>query len=82
MEAFVDFIGRLGELLTYNPGEPMLFSSGTFWALFLVFMPLYSLLRKRLWQMVAFVVAFSFFFYYKSSGVFVGLLAATSLFDW
>lgn len=69
-------------LLDYNPGSPMLFSSGTFWALFLVFMPMYALVRNRLWYMLSFVVAFSFYFYYKSSGWFVLLLAATSIIDW
>ncbi|MCM1449466.1 MAG: MBOAT family protein [Clostridiales bacterium] len=69
-------------LLGYNPAEPMLFSSGTFWVLFLLFMPIYGLLRNRLWYMLTFVVAFSFYFYYKSSGWFVLLLAATSLVDW
>ena len=60
----------------------MLFSSGTFWALFLIFLPVYSLLRSRRLQMTLFVVAFSLYFYYKSSGFFVGLLIATSLVDW
>ena len=69
-------------LLTYDASAPMLFSSGTFWALFLVFMPLYGLLKRRWWQMAFFVVAFSFFFYYKSSGLFVAMLAGTSLLDW
>lgn len=73
---------NIGRLLSFTPSEPMLFSSGTFWALFLVFMPLYALVRNRLWYMLTFVVAFSFFFYYKSSGWFVMLLAATSFIDW
>ncbi len=73
---------NLKDIFTYTEGEPMLFSSGTFWVLFLVFIPVYSLLKRRLWQMIVFVVAFSFYFYYKSSGVFVMLLFATSLFDW
>ena len=60
----------------------MLFSSGIFWALFLVFMPLYGMLRRNLWQMLVFVVVFSLFFYYKSSGWFVLLLTATSAVDW
>ncbi|MDE6134735.1 MAG: hypothetical protein K2F79_04090 [Muribaculaceae bacterium] len=77
-----DLIANIADCLRYDPKAPMLFSSGIFWALFLVFMPLYSLLRRRVWQMTLFVTAFSFFFYYKSSGVFVLLLAATSLLDW
>ena len=71
-----------GAMLGYTPAEPMLFSSGTFWALFLIFMPLYALVSNRLWYMLTFVVGFSFFFYYKSSGWFVLLLGATSLIDW
>lgn len=77
-----DVIHNVMHLLVYTPGEPMLFSSGTFWALFLVFIPLYAAIRARLWQMVTFVVAFSLLFYYKSSGLFVFMLAATSLVDW
>jgi len=77
-----DVLHNIGHFLTYSPGEPMLFSSGTFWALFLVFLPLYSLLRSRKWQMLTFVVAFSLYFYYKSSGFFVFLLLGTSLVDW
>ena len=77
-----DILGNIGELLKYNPEAPMLFSSGLFWALFLIFLPLYSLLKKRMWQMVVFTVLFSFYFYYKCSGVFVVLLIATSWIDW
>ncbi|MDE6396948.1 MAG: MBOAT family protein, partial [Muribaculaceae bacterium] len=76
------FLTNLLDQLTYHPGEPMLFSSGVFWALFIMFLPVYAMLRSRMWQMVTFVVAFSFFFYYKSSGFFVVLLGVTSVIDW
>ncbi len=82
MTAIADIFHNIGRMLTYDPSGPMLFSSGTFWALFLVFMPVYGMLRRRFWQMAVFVVAFSFFFYYKSSGIFVCLLGATSAVDW
>ncbi len=82
MTAITDIFHNIGRMLTYDPSGPMLFSSGTFWALFLVFMPVYGMLRRRFWQMAVFVVAFSFFFYYKSSGIFVCLLGATSAVDW
>lgn len=77
-----DVLHNIAHLLSFDPEAPMLFSSGVFWALFLVFMPFYGILRRKLWQMLVFVVAFSLFFYYKSSGWFVLLLAATSLVDW
>ena len=77
-----DLIHNIADLLRFDPEAPMLFSSGIFWALFLVFMPLYGMLRRNLWQMLVFVVVFSLFFYYKSSGWFVLLLTATSAVDW
>lgn len=80
--AITDIAHNITEALRFVPGEPMLFSSGTFWALFLIFLPLYALLRTRKWQMLTFVSMFSLYFYYKSSGLFVGLLLGTSLVDW
>lgn len=82
MTLWTDLTRNLGEILSYTPGNPMLFSSGLFWGLFLLFLPVYSLLRDRRWQMLLFVVLFSFYFYYRCSGWFVGLLAATSVVDW
>ncbi|MDE6098926.1 MAG: MBOAT family protein [Muribaculaceae bacterium] len=82
MTLWSDLSRNLGEILSYTPGSPMLFSSGLFWGLFLVFLPLYSMLRDRRRQMLVFVVLFSFYFYYRCSGWFVLLLFATSMVDW
>lgn len=60
----------------------MLFSSGIFWVLFLLFLPVYALLKKSRTKMILFVVAFSLYFYYKSSGLFFLMLIGTSLIDW
>ena len=68
---------RFGNLFLYDPSAPMLFSSGIFWVLFLVFLPLYALLKRSRIQMTIFVVAFSLYFYYKSSGLFFLMLIAT-----
>lgn len=70
------------ELLRYEANSPMIFSSGLFWILFIVFLPVFALLRDRRWQMTMFVIAFSLYFYYKSSGWFFLLLVGTSLVDW
>lgn len=75
-------LSKIGEFISYDASSPLLFSSGTFWALFLLFMPLYALFRRRMGQMLIFVVAFSLYFYYKCSGMFVVLLGATSVADW
>ena len=70
------------EHLSYQKDAPMLFSSGIFWILFILFIPIYAFLKKRRWQMITFIVAFSLYFYYKSSGFFFMLLVGTSLLDW
>lgn len=75
MQCLVDFF-------TYDHDSPMLFSSGTFWVLFLIFIPIFAYLKRSRMQMLIFVVGFSFFFYYKSSGIFVLMLFATSVLDW
>ena len=70
------------ELFTYQKDAPMIFSSGIFWLIFIIFLPIYASLKNRRWQMLTFVVAFSLYFYYKSSGIFFLLLVGTSLLDW
>lgn len=74
--------GNLGRALLYDPKAPMLFSSGLFWLLFIFFLPIYSLMRGNRLKMTIFVVGFSLYFYYKSSGFFFIMLMATSLIDW
>ncbi len=69
-------------LFAYDPEAPMLFSSGLFWILFILFIPVYALLKDSKVKMVVFVVAFSLYFYYKSSGIFFLMLIATSAVDW
>ena len=76
------FFDNVGRMLAYEADHPMLFSSGLFWVLFLIFLPVYALLRSRRLQMVVYVVAFSLYFYYKSSACFFMLLIITSVLDW
>ncbi len=73
---------NLREMLSFNPNDPMIFASGIFWVLFLLFLPLYACLKNRRTMMVVFVVIFSLLFYYKSSGWFVLMLVLTSVIDW
>ena len=76
------FFDNVGRMLAYEADHPMLFSSGLFWVLFLIFLPVYAMLRSRRLQMVVYVVAFSLYFYYKSSAWFFMLLIITSVLDW
>ena len=72
---------RLIELLTYHPDQPMIFSTGLFLMLFLGFTFIYMLLRRIRTLRLLFVTAFSYYFYYKSSGFYFALLAVVTLSD-
>ncbi len=77
-----DILQNIATMLTYDAQAPMIFSSGLFWVLFLIFLPIYAALKRRTTQMMIWVVAFSLYFYYKSSGWFFLLLTFTSMCDW
>ena len=69
---------NMWNMLCYDPNNPLMFNSGLFWVLFLFFLPIYGMLKSRRTQMMIFVVAFSLYFFYKSSGLYFLLLVATS----
>jgi D-alanyl-lipoteichoic acid acyltransferase DltB (MBOAT superfamily) len=60
----------------------MIFSSGLFLMVFLCFTFIYMLLQRTLTLRLLFVTAFSYYFYYKSSGLYFGLLAVVTLSDY
>lgn len=66
----------------YNPKEPLLFNTGLFLGLFLVFYSVYILTRKTFHLRLIYVICFSLFFYYKSSGIYFLLLLASSIVDY
>ncbi len=77
----IDF-SRLIEQLLYQPDSPMIFSSGIFLFLFLAFTLIYNLLGKADTLRILFVTLFSYYFYYKSSGLFFWLLALVTISDY
>jgi len=66
----------------YDPKNPLLFNSALFLGLFLVFYFVYILTLKTHRLRIAYVVLFSLFFYYKSSGIFFLLLIFSSVLDY
>lgn len=77
-----DISALLKDFFIYDPHSPMLFNSGIFFLLFIVFMLTYTLIKKRRWSVTIFVILFSFFFYYKSSGFYLAILLFTSVTDY
>lgn len=72
---------KLIQVLTYNPKQPMIFSSGVFLFLFLGFTLVYMLLQRKTTARLLFVTLFSYYFYYKSSGIYFFLLGVVTVSD-
>ncbi len=72
---------KLLDQLQYHSESPIIFTSGLFFFLLLLFLPIYGSLRNKLKLRILYVIAFSLFFYYKSSGWHVILLCLAALSD-
>lgn len=69
-----ELTARIGALLTYDASSPLIFSSGLFLFLFTGFLLFYAALRKTPTARIVYVILFSLYFYYKSSGIYFLLL--------
>ena len=78
--ADIDF-SLLLEQFIYNPKAPLIFNSGFFLWLFLGFILIYVLLKRKDTPRIIFLTLFSYYFYYKSSGVYFFLLALVTISD-
>ncbi len=70
------------ELINYDPQNPMIFNSGVFFVLFAFFITIYALIHKKRLAVTLYVIAFSFLFYYKSSGWYLWILVFTTITDY
>ena len=75
------FWQRVGELLSYDASSPLIFNSSLFLFLFVGFMAGYLLLRRATNLRIIYVILFSIYFYYKSSGIYFLLLIFASVSD-
>lgn len=70
------------ESLLYRSDQPLLFTQTFFWLFFAVVLIGYSLVYPRQRWRNAYLFVVSLFFYYKTSGLFVGLLLFSTLTDY
>lgn len=77
----IDF-DKLLQQFAYNANEPLIFNSGFFLLAFPVFILIYYLLSGSQRPKLIFVTLFSFYFYYKSSGLYFLVLASCTLIDY
>ena len=79
---FGELFGRAAELLRYDATAPLIFNSGLFLFLFVGFAGVYLLLRRATSLRILYVIAFSIYFYYKSSGIYFLLLLFAAVSDY
>ncbi len=75
-------LNKLFEQFIYHPKEPLIFSTGFFLWLFMLFISGFYLLRHKRDPKKLYVILFSLFFYYKSSGIYFILLIASTVIDY
>ena len=63
----------------YDPEKPLLFTELYFWLFLLVVLALLALTHRKIAMRNAMLCAVSYFFYYKSSGLFLLILAFTTV---
>ena len=78
----IDLLGRITELLSYDASSPLIFNSGLFLYLFVGFAGVYLLLRRATTLRILYVILFSIYFYYKSSGIYFLLLIFAAISDY
>ena len=74
-------LSTISELLRYDAAQPMLFNTGLFLVLFVIFLVFYQIVRgfRRIKMLIT--IAFSLFFYYKSGSWCVLILCGVTLSD-
>ncbi len=75
----------LRNIFLYDPTHPLLFTQFYFWAFFGIVYALFALIvesNAKLHMRNVFLMAVSWFFYYKTSGIFLLILAFVTLSDW
>lgn len=68
------FIEYLQKVFSFDENSPLLFTQMQFWVFFCFVFAGFSLMQRRTLMRNAYLMAVSLLFYYKTSGLFVGLL--------
>ena len=72
----------LSQIFGYQKGSPMLFNSGQFLGLFIVFFAFYLVIQKKINFRLIWSILFSFLFYYKASGWYLFILLLSIVVDY
>ncbi len=78
------FAANFQDWFVYDPEQPILFNTPLFLGMFLLFYPIYIYITKARTYTLrnVYVLVFSLFFYYKSSGLYFSLLILSTVVDY
>ena len=74
-------MGRLEDIFRFTENYPLIFTQANFWIFFAVVYFVFALLYKKIPLRNSYLFFVSLFFYYKTSGLFVGILIFSTLLD-
>ena len=75
-------LSNISRVLQYDAARPMLFNTGLFLILFVIFLVFYQLVRGHRRIKMLLTIAFSLYFYYKSGSWCVLILCGVTLSDY
>ncbi|SFU51110.1 D-alanyl-lipoteichoic acid acyltransferase DltB, MBOAT superfamily [Pustulibacterium marinum] len=74
-------MNRLKDIFTFSEEFPLIFTQANFWIFFAVIYFVFALIYKKIPLRNAYLFLVSLFFYYKTSGLFIGILIFSTLVD-
>ncbi|MBQ4803658.1 MBOAT family protein [Aquimarina sp. MMG015] len=74
-------MNRLRDIFSFSEEYPLIFTQADFWVFFAVIYFLYSILYSKKNLRSAYLFAISLLFYYKTSGLFIGILLFSTVND-
>ncbi|RAJ27586.1 D-alanyl-lipoteichoic acid acyltransferase DltB (MBOAT superfamily) [Gelidibacter algens] len=74
-------MNRLLDIFTFSEDYPLIFTQANFWIFFAVAYFLFALVYKKIALRNSYLFLISLFFYYKTSGLFIGILIFSTLVD-
>lgn len=75
-------MNRLADIFRFTENYPLIFTQANFWIFFAVVYFIFALLYKKIPLRNSYLFLVSLFFYYKTSGLFVGILIFSTLLDY
>lgn len=74
-------MNRIIDIFSFSEETPLLFTQISFWIFFALIYLIYAVVYKKKWLRISYLFIISLLFYYKTSGLFVGILLFSTIND-